>query len=61
MEDWKDYVVYLDSKKQVTLRGAEYPHDPVKEYGSRYMLLEPYEQTVPESISAKLWKIWTEQ
>ncbi len=53
MEALKDYVVHLDSKKRVTLRGAEYQYYHVKEYGNGCIILEPRELTVPESISEK--------
>lgn len=53
MEAVKDYTVRIDSKKRVTLRGAQYQYYNVKEYKNGCIMLEPRELTVPESISAR--------
>lgn len=52
MESVKDYIVHIDSKKRVTLRGASYQYYNVKEYGNGCIILEPREMTVPKTISA---------
>ena len=49
----KDYVVHLDNKKRITLRGATYHYYNVKEYGNGCIILEPRELSVPKSISAR--------
>ena len=41
----------IDSKKRVTLRGAQYQYYNVKEYQNGCIILEPRELTVPEGIS----------
>ncbi|MGO5335787.1 hypothetical protein ACTQZS_03120 [Bilifractor sp. LCP19S3_H10] len=51
MEVTKDYTVHIDSKKRVTLRGAQYQYYNVKEYQNGCIILEPRELTVPEGIS----------
>lgn len=51
METTKDYTVHIDSKKRVTLRGAQYQYYNVKEYKNGCIILEPRELTVPEGIS----------
>ena len=43
MEAVKDYLVHLDNKKRVTLRGANYKYYQVKEYENGCILLEPRE------------------
>ena len=53
MEAMKDYIAHLDSKKRITLRGALYQYYNVKEYGNGWIVLEPRELTVPESLSVK--------
>ena len=53
MEAVKDYLVHLDNKKRVTLRGANYMYYQVKEYENGCILLEPREVRAPESISAR--------
>lgn len=53
MEVLKDYVVHLDNKKRVTLRGASYQYYNVKEYGNGCIILEPRELTAPECISER--------
>ena len=53
METTKDYTVHIDSKKRVTLRGAQYQYYNVKEYKNGCIILEPRELTVPEGISQK--------
>ncbi len=53
MEALKNYIVHLDNKKRVTLRGAAYQYYNVKEYGNGCIVLEPRELTIPETISAK--------
>ena len=47
----KDYIVHIDSKKRITLRGALYQYYNVKEYDNGCIMLEPRELTVPDSIS----------
>ena len=56
MEIVKDYMVHLDSKKRVTLRGAAYQYYNVREYQNGCIILEPRELVVPESISEKTLK-----
>ena len=56
MEVIKDYMVHLDSKKRVTLRGAAYQYYNVREYQNGCIILEPRELAVPESVSAKTLK-----
>ena len=51
METTKDYTVHIDSKKRVTLRGAQYQYYNVKEYKNGCIILEPRELTVPKGIS----------
>ena len=53
MEATKDYVVHIDNKKRVTLRGAAYQYYNVKEYENGCIILEPRELVVPVSISAR--------
>lgn len=49
----KDYVTHLDNKKRITLRGATYQYYNVKEYGNGCIILEPWELSVPKSISSR--------
>ena len=49
----KDYVARLDNKKRITLRGATYQYYNVKEYGNGCIILEPWELSVPKSISSR--------
>ena len=49
----KDYVAYLDNKKRITLRGATYHYYNVKEHGNGCIILEPWELSVPKSISSR--------
>ncbi len=53
MDALKDYVVHLDSKKRVTLRGAAYKYYQVKEYENGCIILEPRELVTPFTVSAK--------
>lgn len=53
MQAMKDYVVHIDSKKRVTLRGAAYQYYNVREYDNGCIMLEPRELVVPASISAR--------
>lgn len=53
MEAVRDYIVHIDSKKRVTLRGAAYQYYNVREYKNGCIILEPRELKVPESISAR--------
>lgn len=53
MEAVRDYIVHIDSKKQVTLRGAAYQYYNVREYKNGCIMLEPRELKVPEGISAR--------
>ena len=53
MDATKDYMVHLDNKKRVTLRGASYQYYHVREYGNGCIILEPRELTVPGTISAR--------
>ena len=39
MEATKDYTVHIDSKKRVTLRGAQYQYYNVKEYQNGFIIL----------------------
>ena len=56
MEAIKEYIVHIDNKKRVTLRGALYQYYDVKEYDNGCILLEPRELIVPSSISASQLK-----
>ena len=56
MEAVKDYTFHIDSKKLVTLRGAAYQYNTVREYKNGCIILEPRELTVPESVSARTLK-----
>lgn len=56
MEAVKDYTVHLDSKKRITLRGADYQYYNVREYQNGCIVLEPRELIVPETISARTLK-----
>lgn len=49
----KDYVTHLDNKKRITLRGATYQYYNVKEYGNGCIIIEPWELSVPKSISSR--------
>lgn len=53
MEAMKDYIVHIDSKKRVTIRGAAYQYYNVKEYDNGCIMLEPRELVAPLTISAK--------
>lgn len=53
MEAVRDYIVHIDSKKRVTLRGAAYQYYNVREYKNGCIILEPRELKVPETISAR--------
>ncbi|MCD7819454.1 MAG: hypothetical protein LUH07_10455 [Lachnospiraceae bacterium] len=53
MQATKDYVVHIDNKKRVTLRGATYQYYNVREYDNGCIVLEPRELVVPASISAR--------
>ncbi len=53
MQAMKDYVVHIDNKKRVTLRGAAYQYYNVREYENGCIILEPRELVVPASISAR--------
>ena len=53
MEAVKDYIVHIDNKKRVTLRGAAYQYYNVREYKNGCIILEPRELKVQESISEK--------
>lgn len=53
MEAVRDYIVHIDSKKRVTLRGAAYQYYNVREYKSGCIILELRELKVPETISAR--------
>lgn len=60
MEILNDYIVHLDHKKRITLRGAGYQYYYVKEYGNGCIMLEPRELAVPESISVKTLSVMDE-
>ena len=45
--------VRVDSKKRVTLTGAEYEHYRMRRYDDGRILLEPRELRVPDSISRR--------
>lgn len=53
MEALKDYMVHIDGKKRVTLRGAAYQYYHVKEYDNGCIILEPRELVTPDTISKK--------
>lgn len=53
MEAVRDYIVHIDSKKRVTLRGAAYQYYNVRKYKNGCIILEPRELKVPEAISAR--------
>lgn len=54
MEAVRDYVVHIDNKKRVTLRGALYQYYNVKEFQNGCIMLEPRELTVPDTISSRV-------
>ncbi|EFG33281.1 hypothetical protein HMPREF0620_0713 [Parascardovia denticolens DSM 10105 = JCM 12538] len=56
MDAVKTYEVHIDSKKRMTLRGAEYQYYFVREYENGCIILEPRELKVPASVSAKSLK-----
>lgn len=56
MDTVKTYEVHIDSKKRMTLRGAEYQYYFVREYENGCIILEPRELKVPASVSAKSLK-----
>lgn len=56
MKAVKDYMVHIDSKKRITLRGALYQYYNVREYENGCIMLEPRELTVPDSIFANTLK-----
>ena len=41
------------TKKRITLRGTTYQYYNVKEYGNGCIILEPWELSVPKSISSR--------
>lgn len=45
--------VRVDSKKRVTLTGAEYEHYRMRRYDDGRILLEPRELRVPDAISRR--------
>ncbi len=51
MKALKDYTVHIDSRKRITLRGAQYQYYRVKEFQNGCIILEPRELAIPESIS----------
>ncbi len=53
MEAVRDYIVHIDNKKRVTLRGAIYQYYNVKEFENGCIMLEPRELVVPDTISSK--------
>ncbi|MCD8009384.1 MAG: hypothetical protein LUF34_00965 [Lachnospiraceae bacterium] len=53
MQAMKDYIVHIDNKKRVTLRGAAYQYYYVREYDNGCIMLEPRELVAPASISAR--------
>lgn len=54
MEAVRDYIVHIDNKKRVTLRGALYQYYNVKEFQNGCIILEPRELTVPDTISSRV-------
>lgn len=54
MEAVRDYIVHIDNKKRVTLRGALYQYYNVKEFQNGCIMLEPRELTVPDTISSRV-------
>lgn len=54
MEAVRDYMVHIDNKKRVTLRGALYQYYNVKEFQNGCIMLEPRELTVPDTISSRV-------
>ena len=56
MEALREYDVHIDSKKRVTLRGANYHYYNVKEYENGCIILEPRELSVPKDISVRTLK-----
>ncbi len=53
MQAMRDYVVHIDNKKRVTLRGASYQYYNVKEYENGCIILEPRELVAPEGLSKR--------
>ncbi len=53
MEALKNYTAHIDSKKRITLRGADFEYYNVREYENGCIMLEPRVLAVPKSISAK--------
>lgn len=53
MQAMKDYVVHIDNKKRVTLRGAAYQYYNVREYENGCIILEPRELVVPDGLSER--------
>lgn len=53
MEAVRDYMVHIDNKKRVTLRGALYQYYNVKEFENGCIMLEPRELVVPDTISSR--------
>ena len=51
MKTLRDYIVHIDNKKRVTIRGAAYQYYYLKEYDNGFIILEPRELSVPNSIS----------
>lgn len=56
MEAIKNYDVHIDSKKRVTLRGANYSYYNVKEFDNGCIVLEPRELVLPDMISEESLK-----
>jgi len=51
MDTIRNYTARVDSKKRITIRGADYMYYNVKEFGNGCILLEPRELVTPASIS----------
>lgn len=49
----KEYIVRIDDKKRITLKGALFQYYNVKEYSNGCIILEPRELIVPDNISAR--------
>ena len=53
----KEYEAHLDTKKRITIRGAESEYYAVKTFSDGHVLLEPRVLVPPESVSKKTLEI----
>lgn len=52
----KEYEAHLDTKKRITLRGAECDYYAVKTFSDGHVLLEPRVLVPPDAVSKKTLK-----